>query len=34
MPLRAYGHLPIVRRVHALGFWLPPELREEGGLDR
>ena len=34
MPLRACGHLPIVRWVHALGFWLPPELREEGGLDR
>lgn len=34
MPLRACGRLPIVRRVHALGFGLPPELREEGGLGR
>ena len=24
--------MPIVRRVHAIGFGLPPELREEGRL--
>ena len=32
MPLRACGHLPIMRRVYAIGFGLPSELREEGGL--
>lgn len=34
MPLRACGCLPALRRVYAIGFGLPPELREEGGLDR
>ena len=31
MPLRACGRLPIMRRIYAIGFGLPPELREEGG---
>lgn len=34
MPLRACGNLPALRLVYAIGFGLPPELREEGGLDR
>lgn len=28
------GICPLCGRVYAIGFGLPPELREEGGIDR